>query len=262
VNYEYRTKYFIITQLMIYIQSNHERTLAHHFDCSCALYGAIDSALDYRLTSFEEVISGKFDMFIKNNLFVGSTEFMKEVFKRVGLNEVRLPRNSNRNSEIITLEQAHKRVANGEKLFIKPVEIKLFTGLILDGMQYSCLSNLPNETMVMAYEPFKNKIISEWRLYVYNDKLIDARNYSGEFIVSPNYEYAMTVIANNKRDFPCAYTIDIAVLDNNENTVVEYNDMWAIGNYGIPNDIYLKLLKERYFEIITWNISIGQKKLK
>ena len=239
---------------MIYIQSNTERTLPHHFDCSCALYGAIDSAMDYRLTSFEEVVSGKFDMLIKKNLFVGSVEFMQEVFKRVGLDDVRLPDNSNRECEIITLEDAHERVANGSKLFIKPVQIKLFTGLMLDGMQYSCLSNLPKDTKVMAYELFKSKIISEWRLYVHNDKLIDARNYAGEFIVSPNYEYAMIVISNNKGKFPCAYTIDIAILKDSENVVVEFNDMWAIGNYGIPNDIYLRALKDRYFEILTYSV--------
>lgn len=236
---------------MIYIQSNSERTLAHHFDCSCALYGAIDNGMDYRLTSFEEVKSGKFDRVIKNNLFVGSTEFMREVFNRVGLNDVKLPENSNRDCEYITLEEAHKRVANGDKLFIKPIEIKLFTGLILDGMQHSCLLNLPSQTIVMAYEPFKSKIISEWRLYVHNDKLIDSRNYSGEFIISPDYQYAMKVISNNRGKFPCAYTVDIAVLENNENVVVEFNDMWAIGNYGIPNDLYLRVLKNRYFQIMS-----------
>lgn len=236
---------------MIYIQSNKDRTLAHHFDCSCALYGAKDNAMDYRLTSFEEVSSGKFDMGIKGNLFVGSTDFMREVFKRVGIEDVRLPMNSNRESEVITLEEAYKRVANGNKLFIKPIEIKLFTGLVLDGMQHSCLSDLPKDTEVMVYEPFKSKIISEWRLYVHNNKLIDSRNYSGDFTISPDYEYAMSVIESNKSQFPCAYTIDIAVLETNENVVVEFNDMWAIGNYGIPNDIYLRALRDRYFQIIN-----------
>ena len=33
-------------------------------------------------------------------------------------------------------------------------------------------------------------------------------------------------------------------------TVVEFNDMWAIGNYGISNDLYVRMLKERYFDII------------
>lgn len=70
---------------MIYIQSDTERKLPYHFDSACALYGAMDSALSYRLTSMEEVKSGKFDNLIKTNLFVGSTDFMREVFSRVGL---------------------------------------------------------------------------------------------------------------------------------------------------------------------------------
>jgi hypothetical protein len=241
---------------MIYIQSNTERTLAHHFDCSCALYGAIDSALNYRLTSFEEVESGKFDSLIRSNLFVGSTEFMREVFKRIGLTDVRLPRNSNREHEIITLGEAHKRVSSGEKLFIKPLEIKLFSGLILDGMTYSCLNGLSEDTKVMAYEVFKERIISEWRVYVYNGKIIDSKNYSGDFMVSPSYVYVGREIFHNKDTFPCAYTIDIGILDIpfskmiNNNVVIEYNDMWAIGNYGVPNDIYLRALMGRYFEIV------------
>ncbi len=245
---------------MIYIQSNKERTLPHHFDCACALYGAIDSAMDYRLTTFEEVASGKFDILIRTNLFVGSVEFMREVFKRIGLDDVRLPINSNREHEVITLKEAHKRVADGEKLFIKPVEIKLFTGLILDGVVYSCLKGLPDDTMVMAYEPFKEKIVSEWRIYIQDDKMIDSRNYSGDFTVSPNYDYVNGIIENNKTLFPCSYTIDIGILSPRfrftthdycvDNVVVEFNDAWAIGNYGMPNDLYLKFLQKRYFEIV------------
>ena len=236
---------------MIYIQSNSDRTLPHHFDCSCALYGAIDSAMDCRLTSFEEVASGKFDALIRKNLFVGSVEFMREVFKRVGLTDVRLPSNSNRPFEKITLKEAHDRVAKGETIFIKPVEIKLFTGLVLDGASYSCLNGLPEDTIVLAYDPFAEKIISEWRLYIQNDKIVDSKNYSGDFKVSPNYDYAEAVIEHNSYGFPCAYTMDIGIFTSKQNVVIEYNDFWAIGNYGIPNDIYLGMLKDRYFEIIN-----------
>jgi hypothetical protein len=31
--------------------------------------------------------------------------------------------------------------------------------------------------------------------------------------------------------------------------------MWAIGNYGIPNDLYIKLLRSRYEQIMAWEIS-------
>lgn len=235
---------------MIYIQSNTKRTLAHHFDCSCALYGAIYTKMEYRLTSFEEIVSGKFDKKIKSNLFVGTVEFMREVFKRVGIENVRLPENSNRVYEIITLEDAHNKILDGSKLFIKPYEIKLFTGLILDGMQHTCLENLPSDTKVIAYKPFMPSLVSEWRIYVYNNRIEDSRNYSGDFMLSPNYEYVESIINLNKNTFPSTYTIDIGILENDENVVVEYNDMWAIGNYGVPNYIYLKMLKDRYFQII------------
>lgn len=240
---------------MIYIQSDSDRKLPHHFDCASALYGAIETAQDYRLTTYEEVKSGKFDNLIKTNLFVGSVEFMREVFSRIGLEDVRVPKNSNREHEDITLDEAHKRVAEGEKLFIKPHEIKLFTGLVLDGCQYSSLSNIPGDTIVMAYKTFDKEIMSEYRVYIKDGEIIDWKNYSGEFYLIPDISYIRGVINLNSDDnFPCCYTIDIGILDieNNrrENVVVEYNDMWAIGNYGLPNDVYLKLLKHRYFEII------------
>jgi hypothetical protein len=235
---------------MVYIQSNSERTLPNDFDSSCALYGAMGSALDYRLTSFDEVSSGKFDSLIRQRLFVGSTEFMREVFKRIGLMNVRLPMNSNREHEIITLAEAHERVKNGERLFIKPIEIKLFTGLVLDGVRHSSLEKLSEETKVMAYKVFDSSLESEWRIYVHNDKMVDSRNYSGEFVINPDYNYVNDIIKANKNEFPCAYTVDIGILKSGENVVVEYNDMWAIGNYGIPNDIYLRLLRDRYFEIV------------
>jgi hypothetical protein len=240
---------------MIIIQSNSERTLAHHFDASCALYGAIENCEDYRLTSFEEVQSGKLNNLLRQNLAVGSTEFMREVFKQLGKEDVRLPRNSDRPVEIITLKEAHDRVAAGEKLFIKPYEIKLFTGLVLDGMKYSCLNGLPDDTKVMAYKPFEHRIATEWRYYIHRGQIVDARNYSGNFLVMPSGLDVYSVLSENKElKFPVAYTMDFAVLDdgpiNYETVVVEFNDMWAIGNYGVPNDLYLRMLKDRYFEII------------
>ncbi len=250
---------------MILIQSNTERTLAHHFDASCALYGAIETGETYRLTSFEEIQSGMLNNLLKQHVAVGSTEFMTEVFKQLGIENVRLPRNSNRKCEFITLEEAHARVAAGEKLFIKPVQIKLFSGLVLDGSVYSCLRGLPDDTQIMAYKPFSDQLLSEWRIYVERNQMVDARHYSGKLLLAPDGGYIHEVLNANKKEFPVCYTIDIGILElpnygnifleeqehlMNENVVVEFNDMWAIGNYGVPNDIYLRLLKQRYFEII------------
>lgn len=234
---------------MIYIQSDKERKLPHHFDCSCVMFGVIESASNFRLTSYEEIEMGKFDSLIRNRLFVGSTEFMQLVFSRIGKFDVRLPRNSNRESEVITLQEAHNRVKLGEKLFIKPLKIKLFTGLVLDGSIYSELRGVPLDAEVLAYKPFTKRLESEWRIYIHNNKIIDSRNYSGDFKINPDYDFVESVIKENK-DFPVAYTIDVGQFSDGENVVIEFNDMWAIGNYGMPNELYLRLLSDRYFEIV------------
>lgn len=243
---------------MIYIQSNEERTRPHHFDAACAMWGAIETGQDYRLTTFEEVQSGKFNMVISNCLFVGSVEFMREVFSKRGLTDVRLPRNSNREDEIITLGEALDRESNGEKLFIKPYEIKLFPASILDGrMKYAYLNTLPRNTKVIANKPFTGKIKTEWRAYIHNSQPVFIGNYSGDPLYAPDTDMMMELhnaVRENKDIFPCAYTIDFGVVYDNphvgEGVIVEYNDMWAIGNYGVPNDLYLQMLKDRYFEII------------
>ena len=235
---------------MIYIQRDNEFHIPHHSDAACAMYGAIESAKDYKLITFDSLQSGKYDTLIKSHLFVGSVEFMREVFSRIGIEDPRVPENSNRPFENITLGEARERAKNGEKLFIKPFEIKMFTGFVLDQSIYGCIQYIPDDTRIMAYKVFESPIESEWRAYVLNNKIIDSHNYSGDFKISPDYNYIESIIECNKTKFPCAYTIDVGILKDNTNVIIEYNDMWAIGNYGITNTIYLRALRERYFEII------------
>ena len=241
--------YFIYISNMIYIQKNKDTNLPHHFDCGSAMFGAIESGQKFKLISYEDLEKGSYDALIKNNLFVGSVEFMKKVFERIGLKDVKVPKNSNRESKMITIKDAKEKASKGEFLFIKPPDIKLFTGFVLDGAIHSCLNDIPDDYKVLSYQPFESRIESEWRVYIKNGEIYDSKNYSGDFKISPNYSYVKEVIKENV-DFPCCYTIDIGILENGVNVVVEFNDMWAIGNYGMDNYEYLRLLKLRYFEIV------------
>lgn len=237
---------------MIYIQSNPHKTLPHHFDCACALYGAMDSSENYKLITFEEI--EQFKSLIKTNLFVGSVEFMKGVFNQIGLSDVGLPRNSNRSSKIISLGEAIEKNKQGERIFIKPVDIKLFTGFVMEGYNYTCLKDLPMDTKLRSYKPFSQTILSEWRIYIHKGEIEDARQYYGELLLTPDIDYINKVLCQNY-DMSGAYTIDIAILKDGTNVVVEFNDMWAIGNYGVPNDIYVDMLKSRYFEIVKQKVA-------
>lgn len=237
---------------MIYIQSIQKgaQIIPHHFDASCAMYGAMDLGLDFKLVHYEQL--EKYGTLVKNQLFVGSVEFMTEVFRQAGISPApRLPENSNRISEKITLGEAKMRASAGEKLFIKPVEIKLFTGFVLDASIYSCIKNLPDDVPVLTYKPFDKKIRGEYRIYIHNHRMVDAHCYAGDFMAHPEYGTAQNIIEENKeKGFPCAYTMDIAIFWDSRTTVIEYNDMWAIGNYGMPNDTYVHMLMDRYFEIM------------
>ena len=238
---------------MIYLQSNKEKTRPHHFDVACAMYGAIDNVQDYKFITFEELQSGRFDNLIKSNLFVGSVEFMREVFSRIGLNDVRVPRNSNRQHKVLKLGDVKKMAKEGHKMFIKPFEIKLFTGFVIDESIYTSIANIDDDVEVMVYDVFDSQIESEWRCYIHMNRIKDIRNYSGDFFKVPSESYIESIISENRKDFPISYTIDIGVLESRENVVIEFNDMWAIGNYGMENSDYISLLRQRYFEIIRQN---------
>jgi hypothetical protein len=237
---------------MIYLQSNNNKTLPQNFEVACALYGAIQSNRNYEFITYDEVKSGNYDHLIKTNLFVGSVEFMRLVFERINLFNVRLPQNSNRPSKIDKLENIRNQIG----VFIKPLQIKLFTGFVLDGCQYPILDEIPQDTQILVYDAFKSNITTEWRLYIDRGEIIDSHCYSGDFKIMPDYEYIENIIINNKKlDFPSTYVIDSAVLENGECVIIEYNDMWAIGNYGLDNYTYLKLLTNRYFDIVRFQNS-------
>ena len=235
---------------MIYIQSLDNRPI--NFDTASVMYAAIEQDLPYKLITYGELDNYKQELQL--NLFCGSVEFLTKSFSLIGLEGVGLKENSNRKSEIITLSSSKKRAKSGEFLFIKPLKMKLFTGFILDNFIYPDIEKLPGDTMVRAYKRFSEKILSEWRVYIYKHEIYFSGNYSGDFEVVPDYDYVREVIEQNRSTFPISYTIDTGILESKENVVIEYNDMWAIGNYGVPNDMYLRMLRDRYFQIVRNNI--------
>ena len=232
---------------MIYIQKKDNEDIPHHFDCACAMYGAIDLGLYYTLVSFEDVKNGKFDSLIKNNLFVGSVEFMTEVFNRVGIEQPRLPINNLRPYEEMKLKDFKYEYP----VFIKPKSIKAFTGFVVDDYSKSMLNTWDKELDIIIQQVIN--LDSEWRFYVFRNKIVDIRHYSGRMDIN-----LIGAVNNfNKLDdstfknFPETFVMDIGFYNDSDSyTIIEFNDMWAIGNYGVPNDLYVRMLKDRYFDII------------
>lgn len=233
---------------MLYIQTDVNKKYPINFDSACAMYGAIESNINFCLITLDEL--SQYYCAVKNNCFVGTVEFMQKIWETSGISDkIKLPKNSNRPSEIITLEEALFLASEDEPRFIKPAQTKLFDGFVLDKCKYSCLEEIPLETKVYAYQPFEEEITTEWRFYIHNHKIVGSGNYSGDYW-QPHCHSVEKVIKENESTFPIAYTIDVGVLESGRLVVIEFNDAWSIGNYGLDNVVYLQMLKDRYFEIV------------
>ena len=185
---------------------------------------------------------------------IGSIEFMKKSAEIMGF-EMPLPINvpkslidiSGRKIWTSTIDRLEYPV------FIKPLtDIKLFTGFVAksynDFNLYPELNGFDGE--ILCSDPISN-ILSEWRCYVLNGKILNCSNYSGDPLRFPDVTKINDLLINYT-DSPIAYGLDVMVTPDNT-FLVEVNDGWSLGNYGCDALNYFKLLKSRWIQILKEN---------
>jgi hypothetical protein len=80
----------------------------------------------------------------------------------------------------------------------------------------------------------KLDIVSEYRVFVYRDKLVGINNYGGEFNKLPDL-YLIEKMINeykNEKDRPGAYTLDVAITKEGKTTLIEVHPFVSCGLYG------------------------------
>ena len=90
--------------------------------------------------------------------------------------------------------------------------------------------------------------IAEWRVFVRYGKILDVRPYKGDWKI----HYDPSVIGNAIKDYVSvsnAYGIDFGVTSNGETLLVEVNEGYALGCYGLFPHLYAKLLITRWAEL-------------
>lgn len=135
--------------------------------------------------------------------------------------------------------------------FIKPSDkVKSFTGTLIESQEIikflQGFDNLNNETKVWFSEPIN--FISEYRCFVHNQKLVGIKHYTGDFKLFPNIETIENMIKSYK-EANCSYTLDVGVDEKGRTLLVEINDMWAIGSYGLEGKLYVRMCVDRLIEI-------------
>lgn len=147
-----------------------------------------------------------------------------------------------------TIKTARQQIQDGAQFFVKPSseDQKLF-----DGCVWSCFRDLiptahiPDDTVVACAEPVN--FIAEYRGFILHGDLINLRPYRGDPLVFPNPDVVRKAMAAYPG--PTAFSMDFGVTDTGETLVVEINDSYALGAYGLAPISYAKMIRARWNEI-------------
>lgn len=133
-------------------------------------------------------------------------------------------------------------------LFVKPVEDKKFTGKVIKGISDLVGCGISGENpSVICSEVVDFE--AEWRCFVRYGEILDVRPYKGDW----RLHFDPSIIEGAVKEYrnaPAGYGIDFGVTADRRTLLVEVNDGYALGCYGLQHDLYAQLLCARWSELI------------
>lgn len=135
------------------------------------------------------------------------------------------------------------------KSFVKPIKTKQFEARII------------GDEFVSAPGPYWGseivKFVAEWRVYFFSCGLISVCRYDDRSETHSREQTRASFFASElAQDWrasgqaPCAFALDVGLLDDGRMTLVEANDFWALGYYsGCDRNAYTQSLADRWVEI-------------
>ena len=134
-------------------------------------------------------------------------------------------------------------------LFVKPlVETKSFAGCVVAGdADLGRLQHLADDLGVQAAEPVA--FVSEWRYFVHRGAVAGLAHYRGDWAVVPDSATVRRAVTAYS-PAPAAYALDFGVAADGRTLVVEANDAFALGAYGLDAVVYARMLEDRWLELV------------
>lgn len=155
-----------------------------------------------------------------------------------------------------TIKQVRDSLFGKEELekavFIKPLppQRKSFTGhLIYRFNDLLVTAHLPEDTKVQVSEYVD--FVSEYRVFIYKQSIIDIRRYSGNCLVQPSINLIVDMVNKTRIEHgPRTYALDVGVTQDGRTLLVEMNDANALGGYGLPAIHFARMVEDRWEEIV------------
>jgi hypothetical protein len=139
-----------------------------------------------------------------------------------------------------------------EPIFIKSKDQKQITGFVCKNFSdYSShCGGLDYKQEIYTSEVLDFK--AEYRTYIHRHDIVACLRYKGDYSKAPDKETvnAMLYALRNAR-MPIAYSIDVGIISTGETVLVECNDGFALGNYGIGARVYAEMHRDRWYQMIN-----------
>ncbi len=188
------------------------------------------------------------------SIAVGSINFIHRALKHLGKNyptDIDYPSSLHkflgRNLQASTINEFDVDAANWN-VFIKPRgQSKKFTGRVVKNLA-DLRGTADQQYNVPIWISDLVEFVREWRVFVRYGKILDVRPYKGDWKVG--YDAAMVEAAVAAfTDAPNAYGMDVGVTKDGRTLLVEVNDGYSIGAYGLFFIDYAKLLSTRWAQL-------------
>jgi hypothetical protein len=139
----------------------------------------------------------------------------------------------------------------GPPMFVKPAQRrKRFTGLVVSGPKDLWrLASVSRSLTVHCSSVVEWR--TEWRAFANRGVLVGLRHYEGDPEAVPDLDVVRSMITEvRETDAPVSFALDVGVLaDDGETALVEMNEGFAIGRYGLESDVYFDLIAARWAEL-------------
>ncbi len=132
-------------------------------------------------------------------------------------------------------------------VFVKPYVDKKFTGRVVREPKdlIGCGEWFDNQDVICSEVV---EFEAEWRCFVKYGEILDVRPYKGSW----KCNYDPSVIESCVKDYktiPAGCALDFGVTKDGRTLLVEVNDGFSIGSYGLMSINYAKLLSARWSEL-------------
>lgn len=134
-------------------------------------------------------------------------------------------------------------------VFIKPVEDKKFTGVVVRGTKDLVGCGTYGEDPEILCSEVVN-FVTEWRCFVRHGKILDIRRYKGNWRLHFDYKVVENLVLHYK-SAPNGYAVDFGLTDKGDTLLIEVNDGYDLGHYGLFSLDYAKLLSARWSELTS-----------